>query len=131
MPLSKNKKPLTTYKKKHIPQALREQVWINRCGEAFGRKCLTTWCNNKITVFDFHCGHNIPEVKGGKTTVDNLVPICTRCNLSMSSTYTFEEWCAVFQKVDISGNNSSASNNDWGGAKEVPVGISGVRWWCC
>jgi hypothetical protein len=25
-------------------------------------------------------------------TPENLVPICSRCNLSMSNTYTFDEW---------------------------------------
>jgi 5-methylcytosine-specific restriction endonuclease McrA len=86
------------YKKKQIPQALREQVWVQCCGQTFLHKCLTTWCKNQITVFDFHCGHNIPESKGGKTTVNNLVAICNRCNLSMGSQYTFQEWCASFEE---------------------------------
>jgi len=45
-----------------------------------------------MTVFDFQCGHDVPESKGGETILENLVPICARCNLSMSNTYTFKEW---------------------------------------
>jgi hypothetical protein len=80
-----------------IPRALREQVWIERMGRMFEGKCKTTWCKNNITVFDFHCGHNRPESKGGETALPNLVPICSRCNLSMNDTYTFDEWCVRFQ----------------------------------
>lgn len=78
--------------KQKIPKALREQVWIVHAGRVFEHKCLTTWCNNTMTVFDFQCGHNIPESKKGKTDISNLVPICSRCNLSMGSQYTFTEW---------------------------------------
>ena len=79
--------------KQKIPKALREQVWIVHAGRVFERKCLTDWCNNTMTVFDFQCGHNVPESKKGKTDISNLVPICSRCNLSMGSQFTFTEWC--------------------------------------
>jgi 5-methylcytosine-specific restriction endonuclease McrA len=81
------------YKKKKIPKALREQLWIQKVGKKFESKCKTTWCRNKITVFDFQAGHDVPECKGGSTDLLNLVPICSRCNLSMGSQYTFKEWC--------------------------------------
>ena len=81
--------------KQTIPKALREQVWLRRFGKVYTAKCSTTWCRNKLTVFDFQCGHDIPESKGGPTTIQNLVPICARCNLSMGSQYTFCEWCAL------------------------------------
>ena len=45
-----------------------------------------------MTVFDFHVGHDKPESKGGKLRVDNLKPICARCNLSMSNNYSIQEW---------------------------------------
>ena len=79
--------------KQKIPKALREQVWIVHAGKVFERKCLTDWCNNTMTVFDFQCGHNVPESKKGKTDISNLVPICSRCNLSMGNQFTFTEWC--------------------------------------
>ena len=84
------------YQKAHIPKALREQVWIQYYGRVFHNKCPTSWCQNRINAFDFQVGHNVPESKGGSTTIDNLIPICGRCNLSMSNTYTFDEWSATF-----------------------------------
>ena len=85
------------YRKTKIPKALREQVWLKCIGERFDSKCKVVWCKNRINVFDFQCGHNIPESKGGQTTLDNLLPICSRCNISMGSQYTIDEWNAKFR----------------------------------
>ena len=88
------------YKKQKIPVAIREAVWIRHCGRVFEHKCLTSWCPNKLTVFDFQSGHNIPESKGGETCVDNLYPICARCNMSMGNRYTFDQWTAKVQQKE-------------------------------
>lgn len=88
------------YVKQKISAALREQVWIQHQGENFRAKCAVTWCQNKITVFDFQCGHDIPESKGGPTDITNLYPICSKCNLSMGNQYTFKEWCALCVSVN-------------------------------
>jgi 5-methylcytosine-specific restriction endonuclease McrA len=82
--------------KQKIPKALREQVWITKVGPRFNAKCKIVWCTNKMNVFDYQCGHNVPESKGGATTLDNLVPICSRCNVSMGSQYTINQWNAKF-----------------------------------
>ncbi len=79
-------------KKIKIPKALREQVWITRFGKTFEHKCYIKWCSNIITVFDFEAGHNIPESKGGKSVIENLFPICSRCNKSMNNHYTIDEF---------------------------------------
>lgn len=86
------KKP---YVKSKISAALREQVWIQHNGRVFEAKCATTWCENKISVFDFQCGHDVPESKGGPTDINNLFPICPKCNLSMGNQYTLKEWSAL------------------------------------
>lgn len=88
------KKP---YRKQKISAALREQVWVQHNGAVFQNKCKVTWCQNQITVFNFQCGHDIPESKGGPTNITNLYPICGKCNLSMSNTYTFTEWCKLYE----------------------------------
>ena len=85
-------------KKAKIPKALREQVWIKIFGKNYESKCYISWCSNNITVFDFECGHNIPESKGGRTIIENLYPICSRCNKSMSSEYTIDEWNRLSEK---------------------------------
>jgi 5-methylcytosine-specific restriction endonuclease McrA len=84
---------MDAYKKHKIPKAIREQLWIQKVGKKFETKCKTTWCRNKITVFDFQAGHDVPESKGGSTELSNLIPICGRCNLSMGNQFTFKDWC--------------------------------------
>ncbi len=83
--------------KAYIPKALREQVWLKIYGETFANKCYIDWCTNKISPFTYHVGHNIPESKGGETTIHNLFPVCAKCNLSMSNKYTIEEWIGKFK----------------------------------
>ena len=108
--------------KQKIPKALREQVWLKHAGKNYSTKCATVWCENKMTVFDFQCGHDIPESKGGETILENLVPICSRCNLSMSNTYTFKEWNQLsrpklslakwFQQFVYKGNGTKSCLNN-------------------
>ena len=88
----KQKKKKEKYKKATIPKAVREQCWLKVFGESFKEKCYIDWCNNEITVFDFHVGHDKPESEGGTLNIDNLKPICARCNLSMSNNYTIKQW---------------------------------------
>jgi len=84
-------------KKKTISKKLKEEVWIKHFGETFSAKCPISWCSHKITVFCFDAGHNIPESKGGRTAIDNLVPICGECNRSMGDRYTIIEFSAIHQ----------------------------------
>ena len=80
------------YRKKKIPKALREQTWIATKGRYFSETCSISWCSNEMNCFNFDCGHNIPESQGGTLAINNLFPICARCNLSMSNNYTIMEW---------------------------------------
>lgn len=91
------------FMKKKIPGALREQVWLLYCGDIhFKHKCLVTWCENTITPFTFEIGHNIPESKGGRTDINNLRPICAKCNRSMGDDYTIDEFSALSERRHIS-----------------------------
>ena len=56
------------------------------------------WCQNRINVFDFQVGHDKPESKGGTLDIDNLKPLCSRCNHSMSNNYTIKEWNNLHSK---------------------------------
>jgi len=78
--------------KEKISEALKTQVWLHWIGEYFKSKCLVDWCQNTMSARDFDVGHNIPESKGGKTTIKNLRPICRKCNLSMGNRYTIDQW---------------------------------------
>ena len=92
MSKSVSKSKTKKYKKKKIPKALREQVWINKMGKTFTGTCSISWCENDISCFNFDCGHNIPESKGGPTNIENLIPICRNCNIGMGNRYTIDEW---------------------------------------
>jgi hypothetical protein len=84
-------------KKKTISKKLKEEVWIKHFGEIFSAKCPISWCSHKITVFCFEAGHNIPESKGGRTAIDNLIPICGECNRSMGDRYTITEFSSLHE----------------------------------
>ena len=106
-------------RKKKIPVAFKEQIWLRQFGTKFQGKCPTSWCKNTISVFDFHAGHKIAESKGGATTPDNLIPICARCNTSMG-VRTFEEWSNVNNVQNVQ-NLQNVSNIPY-----VPF-----TWRCC
>ena len=85
-------KRLFSIKRKTLPKAVREQVWLKDMGRKFEGKCMINWCNNKINIFDFQVGHNIPVSKGGLDKLENLHAICCRCNSCMGNKYTITEW---------------------------------------
>ena len=71
---------LFSTKRKNLPKAVREQVWLKDMGKNFEGKCNVEWCNNLINVFDFTVGHNKQVSKGGSDKLSNLHAICCRCN---------------------------------------------------
>ena len=84
------------YVKKSIPKAVRSNVWLEYIGKKYESDCYVSWCTNIITPFSFEVGHNIPESKGGLTTIDNLRPICSQCNKSMGNMYTITQFSEMF-----------------------------------
>jgi len=105
---------MTTLKKKSV----REEVWLRTCGERFSHPCITRWCSNRITVFDFHVAHNIPSSRGGMNTFENLKPMCARCNYAMGNRYTIDEW----QRVMSVSNELSESVDFESSESAVPDG---------
>lgn len=71
------------YKKKHIPIALKDAVWRKYNGDALDGKCYV--CNRIISMNFCDYGHIIAEAIGGKTDINNLRPVCKKCNTSMST----------------------------------------------
>ncbi len=71
--------------KVNIPKIKKQEIWYHYIGEEIGKtKCFCCSINN-ITQLEFHCGHIIAKSLGGELSLDNLRPICSKCNLSMGN----------------------------------------------
>jgi hypothetical protein len=90
-----------------------------------------------MNVFDYHVGHNIPESRGGATNINNLKPICARCNLSMGNYYSIEEWSKMGQTIPQAINKNTLK---WPSVTVpvapvvpvVPVAQTDKKpWWVC
>ena len=68
-----------------IPLAVRQAVWNTHIGVEHGISPCFMGCGTIISQAAFHCGHVIAKSKGGPTTIQNLRPICQRCNTSMGN----------------------------------------------
>ena len=69
------------YKKESIPKCVKKCLWINYFKDS--RVGVCQCCKREqITIGNFHAGHILAEVHGGKTALDNLIPLCALCNTS-------------------------------------------------
>lgn len=68
---------------KSIPSAIRYSVWRNYHDsmDAYCPLCLIT----VISIDNFDCGHVISHKNGGSENIDNLIPLCSKCNKSMGA----------------------------------------------
>ena len=73
-------------RKKRIPKAIKNDSWNKYVGKQIGTiKCFC--CNiAEINQSNFVAGHIKSEFNGGTVIVDNIIPICCKCNLSMGKT---------------------------------------------
>lgn len=70
------------YRKKKIPECVRNAVWNKYMGDVKHAPCYTG-CGEIISAALMHVGHIQAESCGGETTIQNLRPICSKCNTSM------------------------------------------------
>ena len=76
-------------KRKKLSMKERKLVWEKDFKET--EKGICKVCNEiEISIHTFQCGHIISHKNGGKTTIENLKPICIKCNNKMSSTNLYE-----------------------------------------
>ena len=68
-----------------IPASLRTAVWKTYFGDDGKGRCYVG-CGEDISVHNFECGHVIAHANGGTITLNNLRPICSKCNKSMRTT---------------------------------------------
>lgn len=66
------------------PPAVRKALWQKYFDTSTEGKC---WCCEieTISVWAFHAGHIQSDKEGGLPVVDNLVPLCPGCNISMGA----------------------------------------------
>ena len=97
-------------RKAYIPKSVKVAIWNRYIGEEIGKARCPVCSNNFITQMNFHCGHIVAESMGGKTTVDNLVPVCATCNLSMGTMNLHEFRQKYFEsKIPLGSNYAPAS----------------------
>ena len=87
--------------KSKVPKALREAVWNTYVGNSVGEVKCHCCTVNMMTQLNFHCGHVTAFANGGLTTLDNLRPICSSCNLSMGTENLFEFKATYFTSAKL------------------------------
>lgn len=68
--------------RKSIPVHIRRAVWEQAFSTLYGN---CPCCQDKINAFTFEVGHIHAHTNGGSINLDNLKPICNKCNKSMGS----------------------------------------------
>jgi hypothetical protein len=88
-PISQNWSLPAKIERRSIPKQLRGQVWRNYFATI---DHLCPLCDNLISIDDFECGHIVSVKNGGGNNPSNLMPLCGKCNKSMSS-MNLDEYC--------------------------------------
>ena len=83
----------------NVSNSLKKKLWnqwklsLNNTEELVLCPC----CESEyIAGYDFHAGHKISFKNGGSTSLDNLIPLCSSCNLSMG-TMNYEDYKENFR----------------------------------
>jgi len=101
-------KKSSTSSKKKIPKKIKNDSWDKYIGKKTAEAPCLCCRNSTIGAKDFIAGHIISESNGGKITVDNILPICSACNLSMKTTNM-----DVFVKEHYPKNYNKFKNRDY------------------
>lgn len=86
---NKTKKPVT-YTKRNLSVAVRTAVWNTYIGREYGLGYCFVGCGEQISQANFECGHVQSRKFGGSNEIENLRPVCSRCNKSMGTQNMFE-----------------------------------------
>ncbi|QOI90267.1 hypothetical protein QKU58_gp064 [Pyramimonas orientalis virus] len=71
----------------------RYSVWQKRNGKLLEGKCFV--CNNDLMFENMECGHIVPHIYNGASSLDNLEPICKTCNRDMGIMNLNEYKCII------------------------------------
>lgn len=70
----------------------RKLVWERTNGENYKAACYAGCGVILNCMTGWEMGHDEPRSKGGTDELDNLRPICFKCNRQMGNRYTIEQW---------------------------------------
>ncbi len=70
-------------RKKQMPKSLRLIIWNKWIGDSVAKTQCPSCRVNIITIFNFDCGHICSRANGGDDSIQNIIPMCRTCNLSM------------------------------------------------
>lgn len=93
-------KKQTAAKKEKIGAALREAAWDYWIGPDCGKTKCPVCQERNVRQTDFSAGHIHAEACGGATSAENLLPICSSCNVRMA-TENLHEFCKRIFGRDI------------------------------
>src|ERR1041385_999670 len=66
-----------------LPDAIRAVVWNKHIGAKVGSGMCFCCGLAEISRDNFECGHIISRAAGGTDEINNLVPVCGKCNKSV------------------------------------------------
>ena len=80
---SRSRSPIKKQRRKQLRGVIREQIWDKWIGKDKGTAICPICETNEIRQTHYIAGHIIAVANGGEDTVDNIRPICNKCNLYM------------------------------------------------
>lgn len=69
--------------KQSIPKKVKNDSWDTYIGKEYGIAYCISCNSTEIQQKNFIGGHIVSEKNGGTVTLNNIIPICSECNLSM------------------------------------------------
>jgi hypothetical protein len=87
-------------KKEPIKGPIKSACWDTYIGKLKGVAPCFCCRIIEIQMRSFHCGHVLAEANGGKATVENLRPICIKCNSEMGTMH-MREFIAKFYEKNL------------------------------
>lgn len=68
-----------------VSNTLRSACWNKYVGKNNANALCICCKSHEIHINEFHAGHIVSVANGGKTNINNLLPICVKCNQSMGT----------------------------------------------
>jgi len=82
--------PNRSIKRQNIPAPLKSQVWDKYISTEYKKGKCFCCKTTEISCDNFHGCHIISHKDKGKIELDNLRPICSKCNTSMGKRNMYE-----------------------------------------